>query len=458
MKILTKLHWIVAFFTLLLVGCGGGGGGGSASGSARLFLTDSFNDDYSQVWLRIHKVELRNQATVAWATAFESNAGVLIDAKTLRDVSGARFSLLANGVIPLATYDAVRITFEDKVVLVPAGGGSGLEKTVDDNGGDRDNQNRPRRVFSLNPPINAGGSDVIIDIDLANFTLTFGGTKVLMSLQQGSNSGLNDPNRHELEDYHGTIANLSSSSFTLNTTGGGPLNVRYDGTTVIFRESTGASATLANGQFVEIDARWDASQGALIAKVIKIEDGNSPNEAEVKGGVTNLNLAANVMTLTNIREVENFTPQGSTVTVLWTNSTVFRRSGDIVTEEFLKNFNIAEAKGSYNVATNTLTATRITLEDENGPGQGEAECKGTAANVNLAGDQMTLNNITQIFGFTPPPGLSITVVWNAGTVFRNGNTIATEAIVSNGGFYEVKGTYNPATQTLTAERIKVDNN
>lgn len=448
------------FFALICAfvsGCGGGGGGGSASGSARLFLTDSFNDDYSQVWLRIHKVELRNQATVAWATAFESNDGILVDAKTLRDVSGARFALLANGVIPLATYDAVRITFEDNVVLVPAGGGSGSAKTVDDSGGDRDGQNRPRRVFTLNPPVSAGGSDVIIDIDLANFTLTFGGTKVLMSLQQGSSSGLNDPNRHELEDYHGTIGSLTSRSFVLDTTEGGPLSVRYDGTTVIFRESTGATATLQNGQFVEVDARWDSSQGALIAKVIKIEDGNSPDQAEAKGDRINLNLVSNSMTLENIREVENFTPQGSTVNVVWTDSTVFRRSGDIVNEDFLNNFTIAEAKGTFNAATNTITATRITLEDESGPGQGEAECKGTAASINLAGDQMNLNNVTQVIGFTPPAGLSIIVVWNAGTVFRDGNSIVTEAILTNGGFYEVKGTYNPATQTLTAERIKTDN-
>lgn len=110
MKLLRSMLLLVVASALSILGCGGGGGG-AATGSTKIFLTDSFNDDYSQVWLRIHKVEFRDQATLNYRTAFESPSGALIDAKQLRDIGGARFSLLADGVIPIVSYDALRCTF-----------------------------------------------------------------------------------------------------------------------------------------------------------------------------------------------------------------------------------------------------------------------------------------------------------------------------------------------------------
>ena len=50
---------IAALCALLIPGCGGGGGSSSTSmQSVGIFATDSFNDQYDQVWVTLYKVEL----------------------------------------------------------------------------------------------------------------------------------------------------------------------------------------------------------------------------------------------------------------------------------------------------------------------------------------------------------------------------------------------------------------
>jgi hypothetical protein len=294
----------------------------------------------------------------------------------------------------------------------------------------------------------------VIDFDLASFSLD-GNGNVVAVLRSGSSNGIDDRNRHEIEDYEGIVSGLSSNRFRLSAFNGVSFVVEFDSATVIFRESGGTPATLSNGLHVEVTGYFLPTAGVLRALQIKIEDSASRGLAEAKGEISDRDLNANRMLLNNIREVENFRPQGSTLNVVWTDSTLFRRSGEVVNETWLLNFPIAEVKGSYDSATNTLTAVRITLEDEFGPGAGEAEARGRIQDPDLVLNRMILTNLRDVEGFTPP-GDSIVVTWTDGTVFRRRGNLVTENELLNFPFAQVKGRYDSSTHTLQAIRITLE--
>lgn len=436
--------WLIAIVAGIIVGaCGGGGLSSGGGGNLNLFLTDSFREDYDHVWLTVKKVELRDSTTGQYTTAYDNAGGKLIDAKRLRDASGPRFAFLANGNAAQATYDGVRVTLGNDVVLVATGGTSGQQLTL----------SNPVIAFVLNGPLNVpGASPLVLDFDLANFSRN--GSTVTAAMKQGDDTGLNISGRHENEDYHGTISNLSPTSFRLTSSeGGGAFTVNYDNNTVITRGGNGAPATLANGQRIEVRGMF--VQGALAATAIKVEDNAGGfGEAEAKGRHENVSLSANTLTLTNLTEIEGFIPQGTSVNVTWTSNTVFRRSGVVVSENELNSFQFSEARGTYNATTNTISATRITLEDEAG-GQGEAEAKGTITNVNIASKTFTLANIYQVRGFTQQ-GTSVNIRWTTETVFRRGGNTLNENALNNFTRAEVKGMYTAGTNTITVSRVSFE--
>lgn len=450
--------WLLAILGALLVAaCGGGGGGSSVAGSSyKLYVTDSFRDDYDHVWLTIMKVEFRNSVTSTFSSAFNSSGGVLIDAKTLRDGSGNRFSFLGMGALPDGSYDAVRLTLKNNLSLVPTGSPNATD-AVFAPGLPHDSNGNALITYNLTAPIVVPGPNSgTIDIDLANFSIS--GNEVTPSFKEGPDSG-DDSSRHEHEDYHGRVAELDtiSRTFVLNARDGSPFNVSYDNSTIIFNDG-GGSPVLANGQRVEVNGYFLDSGNSFFATVIKIETSSSDDLPEAKGDIADVDLVANTFVLNNLREVEHFTPEASFANIVWTDTTVFRRSGDVVDETWLSHPGItaAEVKGTYDSATNTITATRVTLEDDNGDdGFGEAECTGTSTTINLGEDTMVLTAVHDIEGFTPP-GDSVNVEWDINTVFeRSGNTVG-EGELLNFPFAEVKGSYNSGTNTIHATRIKLE--
>lgn len=438
--------------------CGGGGGGnGSATSGVGIFLTDTFRDDYDNVWLTLHKVEYRNQSTGQYATAWESTSGITVDAKRLRDGSGERYAFLALTALPNGTYDQVRLTLGEQTTLVPAGSQSGTAYPFSSSL-PRDIQNRPMATFSLTPPLTVPSTTFVLDIDLANWTLASG--EVTPSFRRGSGNGLDDSGRHEALEYKGVVSNLTSTRFTLRPDAGASFTVAYTGDTPIYRRSNGAPTTLSNGARVEVRGNFLPGNNFLTASIIKVEDGNGTGEAEARGTHTNVNLGTNTLVLTNLTEVEGFMPQGATVNVVWSDSTIFRRSGVQVTEDALLQWQFSEAKGTYNPATNTITATRITLEDDaggggGGGGTGEAEATGTITNVDLNQNRMTLTNIFDIEGFQPQ-GTTVNVTWTEETLFlRSGDPVSEQALLQ-WPRAEAKGVYDPGTNTIRASRIKLE--
>lgn len=437
------------------IACGGGGGNPSPTSGVGLFLTDTFREDYDNVWLTIYKVEYRNQATGAFTTAWESATGITIDAKRLRDASGERYAFLALTALPAGTYDQVRLTLGQQTVLVPAGSQSGTAYPFASSL-PRDGQGRPMATAALAPPLSVPSTSFVLDIDLANWTLA--GGEVTPAFGRGSGNGINDSGRHEALEYRGVVSNLTSTRFTLSPTSGAAFTVAYTADTPIYRRSSGAPTLLTNGALVEVRGNFLPGNNFLTAILIKLEDGGGTGEAEARGLHRDVNLGANTLTLTNITEVEGFVPQGASINVVWTDSTIFRRSGVQVTEEALNQWPFSEVKGTYDPGTNTLTATRITLEDDaggGGGGTGEAEATGNITNVDLVQNRMTLTNIFDIEGFQPQ-GTTVNVTWTEETIFLRSGDPVTEQALLQWPRAEAKGVYDPGTNTIRASRIKLE--
>ncbi|MER3465944.1 MAG: hypothetical protein C4340_01735, partial [Armatimonadota bacterium] len=269
-------------------------------------------------------------------------------------------------------------------------------------------------------------------------------------------NGIDDSGRHEKLEYNGVVSNLSPTRFTLRPEAGAAFTVAYTADTPVYRSSSGAPTLLTNGARVEVRGNFLPGNNFLTASVIKVEDGNGTGEAEARGTHTDVNLGANTLTLINLSEVEGFMPQGASVNVVWSDSTIFRRSGVQVTEDALLQWQSSEVKGTYNPATNTLSATRITLEDDaGGGGTGEAEATGNITNVDLNQNRMALTNIFDIEGFQPQ-GTTVNVTWTDETIFLRSGDPVTEQALLQWPRAEAKGVYDPGTNTIRISRIKLE--
>jgi hypothetical protein len=162
-------------------------------------------------------------------------------------------------------------------------------------------------------------------------------------------------------------------------------------------------------------------------RATRVERRDDNPENEVKGTVSG--LPANPFTLTN----------GSTpILVNVTGGTTI--SPVKVPPLVLANTNFVEVHGTFDKATNTITATRIDIEDledaEFEPAQGqEFEVEG------------------YVSGFTATPGTfevgSQTVTTTSATTFRNGTAVDLDNSVK----VEAEGHYDNVTKVLTATRI-----
>ncbi|MCX6342001.1 MAG: hypothetical protein NTU72_06425, partial [Fimbriimonadales bacterium] len=88
--------------TLSVISCGGGGGTASSSSGLTLFASDSM-DGNDHVWVTIKSVELV-ASTGTSVPVFSSTTGEVIDLRSLRDSTGARFQMLSNLGITTRTY------------------------------------------------------------------------------------------------------------------------------------------------------------------------------------------------------------------------------------------------------------------------------------------------------------------------------------------------------------------
>lgn len=304
---------IAAIACISLQGCGGGsekGAVATAGGRSRVqvFLTDSFRDDYDQVWMGITRVELLTPAGVA-ETLYQDASGIQINARDLADSAGVgRFRFLAGTELSGATFDRVRVTFRGGAVLTPKNQfysqSYGYANTLP-----KDDAGNVQYVFPLNPSRSfLSGSSLVIDLDLANFVLESG--LLMPSLKEGSQSGIADPERQQYADFYGVVSGLSGTSpnqtFSIAASGQ-TITAVTSGTTSIYSLG-GGNVTLSNGQTVSVRARADVSTGRLIATAIRVENSNaSAALPSAAGEVSAVDINSGVFTLT-LSQAEGFSP------------------------------------------------------------------------------------------------------------------------------------------------------
>ncbi len=465
----------VLFTALVAAGCGGGGGStpgpNGGTGPLGVFVTDAFNDDYDHVWVRLHRVELLDAAGTA-ETIFDDPTGVEIDLKTLRDASGSRFALLSNAAVQSRTHTQVRVTTGSTFILFPTGAAAGQSTPVADAVA-RDGSGRPIIVFPLSSPRNLGSGtdDLVIDFDLASFTVVNG--KVVPVLREGEKNGLNNPGRQEHRTFNGTVAGLSGTSpdftFTLNQENGRTFPVVTNAATRIFHSGAATNPQLQNGARVQVRGTFDVSTNRFTATQVKLKnnDDNNQNEAEIKGAPSAINAAAGRFAVA-ATEVRGFLPTQTTVTVATTGTTVFRSDRGVLisAEQFFAALPTArrvEVEGVYDAATNTLTARKAKLEDDD-TNVNEAEARGRPENnrINAAAGTFRINPLDEWEGFVPA-GASVSVVTNASTRFRDnaGNEISATVFFANlaaSPLVKVEGVYSGGTITASQARLRSSSN
>lgn len=378
MKLMKITALSLVMGALALAGCGGGSAGSSVvTGSrATILLTDSPREDYGHVWATIYHVELIPQDGSAPVVVFDNSAGVLIDLRTLRDASGARYSFLSSASVPAGTYTGVSVTVGSTMQLIKTGQTTGTSLTVDASVARDANGNAVIPVTFRSPKtISNTTTNVCIDFDLARFVIA--GSKILPFLVEGDGAGLSDPARHEKDDYHGTISGLAGTApnytFTLTMGNGQTVAVTTTAATALY------GAALADGARVEVEGTLDTTAQTLVATKLEVRGAGSSSDdlktPRAAGTASALNASAGTFTLT-IKRAGGFTVSGTTVNVVTNASTVFRgdKGATLAAADFYTALattpNVA-VEGTYDATTNTLTATKARAFDpsKDGPGR-----------------------------------------------------------------------------------------
>jgi hypothetical protein len=369
----------VACLTAALAGCGGGsgsGGSGATSRSARatVILTDSPREEFAHVWATIYRVTLTAQdgSTV---TVFEDAAGKLIDLKTLRDASGERYAFLSSASVPAGTYTAASVSVAPTMQLFKDGVATGDPLPVDGSL-PKDASGNPLLTLTFKSPKTLGeGStgNFVLDFDLARFVVRSSG--VLPALGEGAGAGLGNPERHNKDEYRGTVSGLSGTSpdltFTLTRRDGSTVTVTTSSSTALY----GATA-LADGGTVEVRGTLDTATQTLVATAVEVrgarQDGE--NTPRLHGAATDIDATAGTFTLT---------PDGgrcltltqASVKVVTTADTVYRADAGATQTQAdffaaLATTPTASVEGTYDAATGTLTATSVRVVDASQDGDG----------------------------------------------------------------------------------------
>jgi hypothetical protein len=354
--------------TLSLTGCGSGSAPGGSRARTNVFLTDGPREDFSHIWTTIYKVTLTPQDGSTPVTVFESATGTLIDLKTLRDASGERYSFLSSASVPAGIYSGAVVTVGSSMQLIKSGQTAGTDLPVDASIA-TDASGHPAIPITFRAPKTLGSEtgSVVVDFNLARFVVKASG--VLPALGEGVGDGLRNKQRHEDGDYRGTISSLSGSApdltFTLTTGNGQSVSVATSASTALY------GATLAEGGVVKVEGTLDAATGVLTATKVGVCGVGGPSKdartPHVSGTSSAVDAAAGTFTLT-LDRAHGLSVTGTGIAVATSATTVFRGDDGSTTDgatlfAALVTMPNVHVEGSYDAATNTLTATEVRTFD-----------------------------------------------------------------------------------------------
>lgn len=452
---------ILALSALALAGCGGGGGGGvSSARTAHVFASDDLNAGYDHVWVTIERVVLHGSG--GDVVAFDDPAGKVVDLRTLRDSTGARFLLLGTGAIPAGTYTGVEVTLRKDLVVFPTGATNGIDATF---AGAGPTDATLSETFPAPATVAANGT-LVVDFDLSHWVLD--GNVVSAPegfLKLGDRTGIEDNARHEADDFHGVVQNLIGTA-PAQTFRIGSITVETSAATVVYDEAGTASPLVRNGERVEVRGGFDVASGHLLADVVKIENENGlEDRPKVEGDVTAFDANSGTITV-SVREVEGFVPTSTSVTIaLASNAKFFGDRGlALDRSSFFAALTVGteiRARGSFD---GTLNATEVKLSGGEGHHGGdggddhhgghEAELTGGVLSVDAAGKTLVLA-AKRWEGMNIAPNAHVTVAVTPTTEFQGFQSVDQFFAANLSQVQlEVEGSYDPENGVLTANRIK----
>ncbi len=448
----------------LSLGCGGSGTPATGSaGRVTTYFTDDM-DTNDHVWVKVFKVELVTPAG-GTVSVFDDSTGRVIDLRTLRDGTGARFAFVGAESADAGTYSATRVTMDRSLTIFPAGSTVGVGRSFAAAFIVPGFPNRARADLTFATPlvVNSGAQDVVVDFDLPNWSDD--GALVSPVLTTGTTTGINDDARHERHSFHGAISNLTGTSpdqsFTLTVRSGFQFTVQTSSTTAIYRSDGGLNPALANGQNVEVFGVFSRSADAFKAAYVRIRaPGDDQGEAELHG--TPSNIGASQFDVT-VHSTRGFIPPETVVHVQFGGTTRFFSHGGVPIDQAtflaaLATSSDVEAEGTFIGATRTLVATKLKIDDEGG--EHEAEAKGSPSAVNSGAGTFKVT-LVEWQGFSGSVGGLLDVEVAAGTTYRNnqGTTIDAATFFAALGAsprVEVEGAL--VGTVLHARKAKLDDN
>ena len=456
---------------VFVVGCGGGGGSSSLapdnrSAEVAVFATDSFRDDYDQVWVTVHKVELADSAGSA-QTVFSDDAGKVIELRALRDASGQKFELLGQGRVRPGAYSTARVTIGEFIAAVPRGADAAQDLPIA-NDIPRDAEGHPVINFTLASPRNLSGpgGSVVVDFDLANFVVA--GGNVRPALKEAVSQLLANPERQEPNHFEGIVSGLSVSgdyaSFSLQLANGLTLPVRAGPESVIFNTDGATSPELADGQSAQIEGTFNLAGRFFGTSEIGINRINRDGDqrAIVVGAPLHTEPDAGRIRVRIVR-VEGFIPRTRELTIQTQEHTVYlNRFGLIITRaeffETLLRHDYVKVRGTYNRELNLFTANHARLIKLDGEPH-RVRAIGKPAEINAHERTFHLNPLYEWEGFRPV-ARHLRVVTTNTTRFelRSGEVVSAERffeLLPHASRVKVEGTFNRETNTITAALVKI---
>ena len=243
----------------------------------------------------------------------------------------------------------------------------------------------------------------------------------------------------------GIVSNLQVESagdtFTLTTANGDTLNIVMSATTTVKNWSNGSTATLSEGQQVQVTGKYGSSSLTFATTAIVIND--------KKPVAKNVGTVANLQTTT---DGSTFTLQGArggSVSVVTTATTSVINFSDN-SAATLANGQTVCLSGSYDDTTKILTATSIVVKD-NKPQSNKQSASGVIVSIDATAKTLV---VTVKASNVQPTATTITIAVTSSTVYRTGKgkTFAfTDLTV--GATVLAEGTFDATTQTLTATAI-----
>ncbi len=419
-------QWLLFALAIFAAGCGGGGGGGGASGGASIFLTDDLTTGYSAVWVKVFKVELIKQDG-GMVSVFDDSVGKVFNLRALND-GNPRYAFLGKDSVPEGVYTGIRFTLDKDLSLQPTGSSNANARTFDDSYLNPSNGEQAFLTITFPSPktITGSSNDLVCDFVLSSWK-DVAGKITDCEVKDGPGEGLGNGERHDQDDWEGTISGLEgvapNFTFTLRARGGCTLTVTTDSNTAVFNANGDPNPQLANGKRVEVRGKFDPGNRSVVATAVKIRNGEDHEDPhEVKGLAKEVAPEAGTFDV-QLGEAEGFTPVADFVHVTTSTSTrFFAHGGVLLTKqaffEALAGGKRVEAEGTWSAETNTLVAVKAKIEDEEE--HHGAEVKGAPSAIDALAGTFSVT-IDEWEGFSSSRGTVVPIVTNGDTDYRNGD-------------------------------------